>query len=183
LPLPSIPQTSKAENEQVKKLEAKAAQLKKYSLSNNYSAEYCFLLDMSLPSGRNRFFIYSFQKNSIIASSLVSHGSCNTAFLKEVKFSNTSGCGCSAVGKYKIGYHYQGRFGKAYKLFGLDNTNNKAFGRNIVLHAYGCIPDKEIYPQALCNSLGCPMVSYKFLETTAHYIDASKKPILLWIFD
>jgi hypothetical protein len=117
-----------------------------------------------------------------MASGLAAHGSCNTAFLEQAKFSNAPGCGCSAIGKYKIGYSYKGRFGKAYKLFGLDNTNSKSFDRNIVLHAYKCIPDKEIYPQPVCNSLGCPMVSYEFLETAAAFIDESKKPLLLWIF-
>ena len=182
LPLSSIPQTSIKEKDHLKKLKAKADQIDEYASTKRYSTDYCFLLDMSLPSGRNRFFIYSLKGDSIVASGLVAHGSCNTTFLEEAKFSNTPGCGCSAIGKYKVGYSYKGRFGKAYKLFGLDNTNSKSFDRNIVLHAYKCIPDKEIYPQPICNSLGCPMVSYQFLKTAASYLDESRKPILLWIF-
>jgi len=181
-PLPSAKQASKTKEVQLQKIKTKAAQLKRYASSNHYSTEYCFLLDMNVPSGRNRFFIYNFQKDSIIASGLAAHGSCNTNYLENARFSNAPGCGCSASGKYKIGYAYNGRFGKAYKLFGLDSSNSKAFERNIVLHAYSCIPDYEIYPQPACNSLGCPMVSYKFLGMASMLIDKSKKPILLWIF-
>ena len=179
---PSVKQAGKEKDRQFEKLKLKATQLKKYAFSNRYSTEYGFLLDMNIPSGRKRLFIYDFKKDSIIHSGLAAHGSCNANYLQEARFSNTPGCGCSANGKYKIGDAYNGRFGKAYKLFGLDSSNSKAFERNIVLHAYSCIPDYEIYPQSTCNSLGCPMVSYKFLETASTYIDKSKKPVLLWIF-
>ena len=104
----------------------------------------------------------------------------NTGHKKAV-FSNTPNSLCSSLGKYKIGVKYNGRFGKAYKLHGLENTNNKAYERYIVLHGYDCVPDETLYPEYLCNSEGCPMVSYKFLDTLSGYIDNSKKPILLWI--
>ena len=42
-----------------------------YAIQNDMSTEYCFLVDMSLPSGRNRFFIYDLKKNTIINSGLV----------------------------------------------------------------------------------------------------------------
>ena len=33
-----------------------------YAIQNDMSTEYCFLVDMSLPSGRNRFFIYDLKR-------------------------------------------------------------------------------------------------------------------------
>ncbi|RYY98958.1 MAG: hypothetical protein EOO11_06465 [Chitinophagaceae bacterium] len=97
-------------------------------------------------------------------------------------FSSEPGCGCSSLGRYKVGYAYNGSFGKAFKLHGLDASNRTAYARFVVLHAYRCVPDEELYPAALCNSLGCPMLSHKFLETAAGYIRREKKPVLLWIY-
>ena len=57
-----------------------ALPLKKYLAVNNYNSKICFLADMNLPSGRNRFFVYDLQKDSVILSGLVAHGSCDNGF-------------------------------------------------------------------------------------------------------
>ena len=153
-----------------------------YAIQNDLSTEYCFLVDMSLPSGRNRFFIYDLKKNTIINSGLVSHGSCNETFLARPKFSNESKSGCSSLGKFKVGEFYTGKYGKSFRLYGLDNCNSNAFKRAVVIHGYDCVPDEEIYPRVLCNSLGCVMVSYNFFDKVSRIIRKSEKPIVLWIY-
>lgn len=153
-----------------------------YALQNNMSTEYCFLVDMSLPSGRNRFFIYDLKKNSIIHAGLVSHGSCNETFMARPKFSNESKSGCSSLGKYKVGEFYTGKYGKSFRLHGLDNCNSNAYKRAVVIHGYHCVPDEEIYPRVLCNSLGCVMVSYKFFDKISRIIGKAEKPIVLWVY-
>jgi hypothetical protein len=153
-----------------------------YALQNNLSTEYCFLVDMSLPSGRNRFFIHDFAKNSIVHSGLVAHGSCNETFLSRPKFSNESKGGCSSLGKYKVGEFYHGKYGKSFRLYGLDNCNSNAYKRAVVIHGYDCVPDEEIYPRVLCNSLGCVMVSYKFFDKISRIVAKSEKPIVLWVY-
>ena len=153
-----------------------------YALQNDLSTEYCFLVDMSLPSGRNRFFIYDLKKNSIINAALVSHGSCNETFLARPKFSNESKSGCSSLGKFKVGEFYTGKYGRSFRLYGLDNCNSNAYKRAVVIHGYDCVPDEEIYPRVLCNSLGCVMVSYKFFDKISRLISKSEKPIILWIY-
>lgn len=153
-----------------------------YAARNKLSTQYCFLVDMSLPSGRNRFFVYDLKENSIVYSGLVSHGSCNETFLARPRFSNQTKSGCSSIGKYQVGQFYTGKYGKSYRLTGLDNTNSNAYNRAVVIHGYDCVPDKEIYPRVLCNSLGCVMVSYKFFDKLSHLINKSEKPILLWVY-
>jgi len=153
-----------------------------YAIQNDMSTEFCFLIDMSLPSGRNRFFIYDLKKNTIINSGLVSHGSCNETFLARPKFSNESKSGCSSLGKFKVGEFYNGKYGKSFRLYGLDNCNSNAYKRAVVIHGYDCVPDEEIYPRVLCNSLGCVMVSYKFFDKISGLIRKSDKPIVLWIY-
>ena len=153
-----------------------------YAIQNDLSTEYCFLVDMNLPSGRNRFFIYDLKKNTIINSGLVSHGSCNETFLARPRFSNATKSGCSSLGKYKVGEFYKGKYGKSFRLYGLDDCNSNAYKRAVVIHGYDCVPDKEIYPRVLCNSFGCVMVSYNFFDKISRMISKTEKPIVLWIY-
>lgn len=182
---PSIISTisNKKDNQAWLRLKTYIAEGQAYAKSKAFSADYQFLIDMSLPSGKKRFFVYSALTDSVVYAGLVAHGSCRTGFLPAPQFSNVPECGCSSLGKYKVDDSYQGQFGKAYKLRGLDSTNSNAFDRTIVLHAYDCVPDEEVEPYPICNSLGCPMVSYKFLETISEIIDQSSKPILLSVFN
>jgi hypothetical protein len=154
-----------------------------YAQQNGYSNEYCLLIDMGICSGKNRFFVYDIMQNKVALSGLVAHGNCNTHFLEQARFSNTPNCGCSSLGKYKVGAAYRGEFGKSYRLYGLDSSNSNAFKRAIVLHGFDPVPDGEIYPKVLCNSFGCPMVSRSFLDKLSGIIDRSKKPLLLWIYE
>lgn len=179
----SINKTEIAINFQHQKIKKKANILKEYAFNYGYDTTYAFIIDMSVASGYKRFFVYHFKADTVINSGLVAHGSCNTTYLEKVKFNNQNGCGCSAYGKYKIDYSYYGNYGKAYKLKGLDASNNNAFERNIVLHSYSCVPNNETYPSPICNSLGCPMVSIDFFNTLDVYIKNAKSPVLLWILD
>jgi hypothetical protein len=67
-------------------------------------------------------------------------------------------------------------------LHGLDNSNNNAFERTVVLHAHRCIPETEV-AEEICQSNGCPTVSPGFLEQLKKIINASKKPVMLWIYE
>lgn len=168
----------------VNRLKQQAAAVKAYTKANHFNTEYCFLVDMSIPSGKKRFFVYNLKKDSVENSSLVAHGwGSETPDSDKLQFSNTPNSSQTSLGKYKIGYSYNGTFGLAYKLYGLDNTNSKAFERAIVLHSLSYVPDSETYPDNICNSAGCPMVSPSFLAVLSRYIKSSQKPVLLWIYN
>ena len=166
----------------LEKMRLRAAEAKTFITRNNYNDNTCFLVDMSLPSGQNRFFVYDLKKDTLQNSGLVTHGRCNKYWLEGRKFGNTVGCGCTSLGKYKIGYTYNGRFGLAFKLYGLDKTNDKAFDRFVVLHAHDCVPETEVKDD-ICQSDGCPTVAPGFLQQLKLFITTSKKPVLLWIYD
>ena len=170
------------EKNELDEIRKKAAEIRQFGKEKCFNRQYLFLVDMKIPSGKNRFFVYDLLKDSILKMGLVAHGAGREMFSLSPIFSNTKESGCTALGKYKIGAPYKGRFGKAYKLYGLDSSNSNSFARNIVLHAYTCVPDKETYPYPICNSLGCPMVSYLFLSKLQPIIDNSPKPILMWIY-
>ncbi len=113
---------------------------------------------------------------------LVAHGSAGKEFSLHPRFSNLDGSNCTALGRYRIGKPYAGRFGTAYKLYGLDTSNDQAFKRNIVLHSFQNVPERETDPFPICNSQGCPMVAPGFLQKLEPIIDGSGKPIMLVIF-
>ena len=173
---------SKEKTSKTISLSTRVTEIAGYANQKGYSTKYCFFIDMSLPSGRNRFFVYDLEKDLVAYSALVAHGSCDERFLSRARFSNLSNSGCSSLGKYKVGAFYNGKYGESYRLHGLDNSNSNAYPRGVVIHGYDCVPDEEIFPRVLCNSLGCPMVSYNFFDELSRLIEGSEKPILLWIY-
>ena len=174
--------THKVNEATLQRLKQQASSVIPYVTKKHFNSNVCFFVDMSIASGKKRFFVYDLAGDSVIKEGLVAHGSCDAGFQIDPSFSNRPNTGCSALGKYKIGGCYQGTFGLAFKLHGLDSSNSNAFDRNIVLHAYDCVPDDETYPSPLCNSRGCPMVSPGFLDQIKPIINKSSKPILLWIY-
>ncbi|HJY13542.1 MAG TPA: murein L,D-transpeptidase catalytic domain family protein, partial [Flavobacterium sp.] len=99
----------------------------------------------------------------------------------KLKFSNVPNSLSTSLGKYYIGNSYYGKFGKAYKLYGLDKTNSNAFYRDIVFHYYFDVPYQE-QKGYICNSFGCPMVNKKYFERTAKIIDDSDSNIVMSIY-
>jgi hypothetical protein len=164
------------------KMRMKAVAAKSFTRENNYNEIVCFLVDMSLSSGKNRFFIYNLLNDSIRSAGLVTHGRCNEDWLEGRRYGNTIGCGCTSLGKYKIGNSYYGRFGLAFKLYGLDKTNDNAYNRFVVLHSHACVPEGPV-DNEICQSDGCPTVSPGFLQQLKLVINSSNKPVLLWIYE
>jgi hypothetical protein len=165
---------------ELKRLNSFGKSLKTFAYAHNYNAKFSFLVDMKLPSGRNRFFIYDMQKDTVLAAGLVAHGS-GKNYSENVEFSNELNSYCTSPGRYKIGASYNGRFGLAYKLYGLDATNSNAYARAVVLHSHSCVPNQETAPHEICQSWGCPTVSPSFLIKLKNYLDNTDKPMLLWV--
>jgi hypothetical protein len=179
---PKVSRTYKFSSAELLKLQWKAVSAKSFTKQNHFDTSICFLVDMSLPANHKRFFVYDFSRDTILNSGLVAHGNCNQYWLQGRKYGNEIGCGCTSFGKYKIGNSYYGRFGLAFKLYGLERTNSNAFKRYVVLHSHSCVPDKEV-AEEICQSNGCPTVSPNFLKQLEPMIKNSKRPILLWMFE
>lgn len=165
------------------RLRQRATSLLQYARVHGYSTHWGFCIDMAEPSGRFRFHVVDFRGDSVWASGLVTHGSGSDRPDGRLYFSNQPNSHCTSLGRYAIGRSYNGEFGLAYKLHGLDSANSKAFDRFVVLHAHDCVPNEEVYPSAICLSFGCPTVSPAFLQSIKPILDASAQPVLLWIYD
>jgi len=147
-----------------------------------YNNEIAFLIDMRIPSSQYRFYVYDLKIRKILKKGLVAHGSgSETKYENVLSFSNQNGSNATSLGKYSIGTSYWGKFGKSYKLYGLDKSNSNAFERAIVLHHYESVPRYE-QPTNIINSLGCPMVNKVFFQELENILDNSSKPILMEIY-
>ncbi|WP_339887815.1 murein L,D-transpeptidase catalytic domain-containing protein [uncultured Flavobacterium sp.] len=155
-----------------------------------FEEDYYFLVDLSIHSGKKRFFIYDFIAKKVTDKNLVTHGSCdkfedNDTKWEKVKFSNKEGSHCSSIGKYKIGKRDYSSWGinVKYWLHGLETSNNKAVERVVVLHSWNAVKNTEIYPKYSPLSWGCPAVSNEFMKVLDEKLKTSEKPVLLWIIE
>lgn len=170
-------------------LSEKASQAKDYCINHQMNTDFCILIDMSVHSGKYRFFVYDFAADQIVRSALCAHG-CGKDDKKSTQetpvFGNEMGSYLTSLGKYKIGSRAYSQWGinVHYKLHGLETSNSNAYKRVVVLHSYTPVSTTEIHPDHLPLgwSFGCPVVD----DATMHYLDAklkkSKNPVLLWIY-
>lgn len=174
---------------EISSISTKAKNALSFCKSHNMNQVFCILIDMTIHSGKKRFFVWDFKKDTISYSFLVSHGCCSNPWSKDqskeaASFSNTDGSHCSSLGKYKIGERAYSSWGvkTKYFLYGLEPTNSNALGRAIVLHSWESISDKEIYPKGTPEGWGCPSISNNAFKTIDSLLKTSKQSILLWIY-
>lgn len=160
----------------------KIVQIKNFVKDTKYNQDLVIFINFRIPSNKFRFFIYDLKNDKILEKAIVANGSGSVVKgSNDLVFSNVENSYQSSLGKYQIGSSYVGAFGKSYRLIGLDKTNSNASKRAIIIHPYYCISDVETQNLA-CLSLGCPMLSPNFFKVAEKYIDASKKPIILYAF-
>lgn len=175
---------------QVKDYTLKNTEALAFCKSNHFNEDYYYLVDLSIHSGKNRFFVYNFKSKTITHQNLATHGSCdqlepNPDKWEKAKFSNTNSSHCSSKGKYKIGKRDYSSWGinVKYWLHGLETTNSNAEKRVVVLHSWDAVANEEIHPRLSPLSWGCPAVSNDFMKILDTQLQLSDKPVLLWIVE
>ena len=161
---------------------SKLAEALVYCDSLGYNKEVAILVNLAPHSGNYRFFAFNLLTRDTLVKGLVAHGHCKSTDNRFAQFSNEVGSNCSSLGHYKVGGKYEGSFGTSYKLIGNDTSNSNAFERFVVLHGHSCIP-LESEEDDICLSEGCPTLNPKVLEKLEPYLDNSKKPVMLWIYN
>ncbi|WP_136667109.1 murein L,D-transpeptidase catalytic domain-containing protein [Flavobacterium sp. H122] len=161
-----------------------------YCKENAMNGGYYFLLDLSIHSGKNRFFIYDFKQKKVIEQNIVTHGACdhfetNVTKYQKARFSSRQDSHCSMKGKFKIGKRDYSTWGinVKYWLHGLEEQNKSAVDRVVVLHSWTRVADKEIFPRYSPLSWGCPAVSNAFMRKLDTRLQAAEKPVLLWVIE
>ena len=115
------------------------------------------IADFGLHSAKRRFHFVNMERQEV-RSFLVSHGTGSDpehdGWLNH--FSNVQGSNCTSKGAYVTWEWYTGRFGTSVRLGGLDQTNNLALPRAIVMHrATYAEPDHIARWGKLGRSNGC----------------------------
>ena len=159
---------------------------KKKKLNQNFF----ILLDYAAHSGTNRFMIYDFKQRKVIDSFPVSHG-CYTApwgqtdTKEKTNLSNVEESHASSKGKYIITERGVSQWGinVKYVLDGLEETNNNARKRFIVLHSWEEVSDQSIYPKGTPEGWGCPAISNNNLRKLDALLKKQKRKTLLWAID
>lgn len=169
---------------------SKAKEALTFCKNNGYNQDFCILIDMSIHSGLNRFFVYDFKKDTISMRMLVGHGCGKNPWSsdwskKSPTFSNVDGSHLSSLGKYKLGQRAWSDWGinVKYVMHGLDKTNSNAQSRYIVFHSWEKVSEKEIYPDGTAEGWGCPTISNNNMKIIDPMLKASKKPVLMWIYN
>ena len=167
----------------------KAQEALAYCKEKRMNTDFCVLIDMSVHSGKNRFFLWDFKEAKVIEEGLCSHG-CgkapwgDTQTMTKPVFSNVSESHMSSVGKYKIGERGVSQWGinVKYLLHGLEKTNSNAYKRFIVLHSWDAVAEEEVYPNGTPEGWGCPAVSNGFLRAIDGYLKGAEDAVLLWVY-
>ena len=128
------------------------------------------ITDFSKASREQRFFILD-TGNGEVTRHYVSHGRgsdpAHSGFLE--RFSNAYGSNATSAGAYLTGDYYYGKYGRSMKLKGLEDRNDNAEGRAIVVHsAWYAEPEVIREHGKLGRSEGCFAFSYASLQDVLH---------------
>ncbi len=116
------------------------------------------LVDFTVASRIPRLHIVDIAGGRVMASHLVAHGRGsdpgNSGWAE--RFSNRLGSEASSCGSFMMGETYSGRHGRSRRLIGLDEQNDQAEPRGIVIHAAGYVdPDFVARYGRIGRSQGC----------------------------
>lgn len=177
-------------NPDLNKTDKKGEEALAYCKKNKFNTNFCILIDMSLHSGINRFFVYDLKQKKITQKYLVGHGCGNNIWSWDQSkdkpdFSNEDGSHLSSLGKYKIGERGKSEWGinVKYLMHGLENTNNNALKRTIVFHSWDKMSNDEVFPKGSPEGWGCPTVSNDALRNIDPILQNSSQPVLMWIYN
>ena len=172
-----------------KDIEQKAAELYAYCQERGYNTQIGILVDYSLYSGRNRYFVWDFAKGEAVVSSVSPMGCGKGRSYGRNKFSNEPGSRCISLGHYKIGKERQmySLNRKCLELDGLDSSNSNARSRAILLHP-SSLPSISVYPlpiiSAIPYSAGCITMPFSKYDETAKLLKSvGDKPVIMWVYN
>lgn len=153
------------------------------AINRGYDSQLVMFADFSIPSGKNRFFIYDYDEGEIIVRSKCAHG-CGSGSTDAVpQFSNEHGSNATSLGLYEIcDVHRMYKNGRvAINMEGLEESNSNARMRGIKVHG-GMKYEGEIYPRYLRIgklSEGCIALSNVPLSSVIIMVEQASLPILL----
>ena len=110
-----------------KDFSSRAAELYAFCQERGFNTRVALMMDLGRHSGRRRFVVWDFQQGRALHSFPASHGSGSVqSHVRSAyaKCSNEDGSHLSSIGKCLVAERYEGRYGVAYRLDGLEESNS-----------------------------------------------------------
>lgn len=121
------------------------------------------IIDFSKPSTERRLYILNL-KTGVVSKHFVAHGKGSGVNIA-AKFSNIDGSKMSSLGLYVAANTYYGKHKQSLNLSGLEDSNNNAAERDIVIHSANYVSENFIKAHGrLGRSWGCPAVSPNIIQ-------------------
>ncbi len=157
----------------------------------NASTRYMMLVDFSIPSNNDRFFVWDTEKDSIVYATWCAHGCGGGSTAERPVFSNEFGSNCSSLGLYTVdrGTGVSSRWGYTYHAVdGRDATNSNAKARQVVIHYWHSVTSDwqaKISEPMRCDyrSAGCFTLPEPSFWKIDKLIKSESKRILLYAID
>lgn len=166
------------------RLSSHAEELRDFCRRNGYNSRVGLLMDLSRHSGLRRFVVWDFEKAKVLWRFPASHGS--GSVLSHVRSayavcSNDDSSHLSSLGRALVAERYEGRYGVAYRLDGLEESNSALRKRCVVLHGWRYTTSFPIYPLPAVGSWGCPVLSRRAMRCVDEILKKEEK-VILWMY-
>ncbi|MCX7091219.1 MAG: murein L,D-transpeptidase catalytic domain family protein [Legionellales bacterium] len=118
------------------------------------------VIDYSLPSSKQRLWIFDLRRNRLLYNTYVAHG-VNSGDVTPRHFSNQASSRASSIGTYVTESTYTGSNGLSLNLIGLEKGfNDNAYNRRVVMHGAWYVDPNFIQKSGRAGrSWGCPSIS------------------------
>lgn len=120
--------------------------LRDYCKKNGLNSNVCILVNYGIRSGIPRFFVYDFNKRSIIYRCRCAHGLGGGSTARTPVFSNSNGSKCSSLGKFVISGVGSAHYKNCFRVNGLDKSNSRAAQRGILIHSASIVTHFRVLP-------------------------------------
>lgn len=135
--------------------------LKENKLANE---RYATIIDMDKPSDSKRMYVIDLRTGRV-SKYLVAHGSGSGRGDMAEEFSDRNRSHQTSLGIYVTGGEYDGKHGRSLKLEGMENSNDNAESRAVVLHGADYVSDDYARRNGrVGNSWGCPAVDHRYRD-------------------
>ena len=165
----------------LKHIRERVCMLRAWCCCRGYNSRIALFVDLSLHSGRNRFVVWDFEAEKPLLICPVSHGSGSAkSHVRSAyaRISNEDGSHLSSVGRAVVAERYEGRYGIAYRLDGLDATNSNIRSRYVVLHGWEHTTSYPIWPIATVGSFGCPVLSRRMMRRVDELLQREDRVVI-----
>lgn len=157
----------------------------------NADTSYLIIVDYSIPSNKDRLFVWDTEQDKIVEQFWCAHGFGGGSTADTPVFSNSPGSNCSSLGWFLIdpsvgvSVHYGYQY---HAVDGLDASNSNARRRQILIHPWSSVSNDEAaqinHPMQLdYRCAGCFTVSDNAFQTIDRYVKSRNKRILLLAVD